>query len=258
MTKESLKNAILIPVYNHGRACMGVVDSIAPFCNENNVKIILVDDGNGAETKECLAQIVQKHENLVSLVTLEKNMGKGLAFKAGIERAFELGFTHVLQLDADGQHDMGRCGFFFEKSREMPDALICGYPEYDETAPEHRKGAHKFANLWCAIVTWKKGIVDSLCGFRIYPVETVHRFFQRHSTDSRMGFDIEILIRLIWKKVPFVFYPVKVTYPVDGISNFRAFRDNVRISWVFTKMCIGMIFLSPVFAFRLVFDKKNS
>jgi len=246
------KKAILIPVYRHGKACEQVVDNLESFCKENQVKIILVDDGNGEETKIHLKNIIEKHGDFVELIANEKNMGKGVAFRNGMMRAEELGFTHVLQLDADGQHDSSRCSFFFEKSMQSPEKMICGYPEFDETAPGHRKGGHRFANTWCAIVTWSGGIVDSLCGFRIYPVKATCDFLRKGHIDSRMGFDIDILIKLIWRGVKYEFYPVKVTYPMDGISNFHPFRDNVRISWVFTKFFCGMIIRSPILLWRKI------
>ncbi len=246
------KPAILIPVYNHGKACAQVVDGLETFCKGNGITIILVDDGNADETKKYLSEITEKHGEFVKLIANDKNYGKGVAFRNGMMKAEELGFTHVLQLDADGQHDSSRCAFFFEKSRENPEKLICGYPEFDESAPEHRKGGHRFANGWCAIVTWSNGIVDSLCGFRIYPVKATCDFLRKGHIDSRMGFDIDILIKLIWKGVKYEFYPVKVTYPTDGVSNFHPFRDNVRISWVFTKFFVGMIFRSPILLWRKI------
>lgn len=248
---SEFKPAFLIPVYNHGKACMKVVESLAPYCREKGVKVILVDDGNGEETKNCLIQIKNANPDFVDLVTLLQNCGKGGAFKAGTFRAQELGLSHVLQLDADGQHDASRADFFFEKAKKNPSALICGYPEYDETAPSHRKNGRKFANTWCAIVTWERGITDSMCGFRIYPVAETLAFMKKHGFDQRMGFDIEILVKLIWFGLRYEFYPVKVTYPSDGISNFRVFQDNVRISWVFTRLCCGMFLRIP----RLIFRK---
>lgn len=248
---SDFKPAFLIPVYNHGKACMKVVESLAPYCREKGVKVILVDDGNGEETKNCLIQIKNANPDFVDLVTLPQNYGKGGAFKAGTFRAQELGLSHVLQLDADGQHDASRADFFFEKAKKNPSALICGYPEYDETAPSHRKNGRKFANSWCAIVTWEGGITDSMCGFRIYPVSETLAFMKKHGFDQRMGFDIEILVKLIWFGLKYEFYPVKVTYPSDGISNFRVFQDNVRISWVFTRLCCGMFLRIP----RLIFRK---
>lgn len=242
------KPAILIPVYRHGKACAQVVEQILRY----EIPVILVDDGNTEETKKYLEQIRQNHPE-VELVVLDKNRGKGGAMKAGVIFAKNAGYSHVLQMDADGQHDSARIPFFIEKSRLSPEKLICGYPEYDESAPGHRKNAHKFANTWCAIITWSGKIVDALCGFRVYPVEAAYGFFSKSFFDKRMGFDVEILIKLLWAGVDIEFYPVKVTYPSDGISNFHAFRDNVRISWVFTRLCLKMILLSPLFLWRKIF-----
>ncbi|MBQ4378759.1 MAG: glycosyltransferase family 2 protein [Treponema sp.] len=239
---------ILIPVYRHGKACCDVVDSIVQY----NIPLILVDDGNEEETKAYLRQIKEKHPE-IELVTLPKNQGKGGAFKAGVIRAKELGYTHLLQLDADGQHDSTKIPFFVEKAKSSPEKMICGYPEYDETAPGHRKGAHKFANTWCAVVTWSSKIVDSLCGFRLYPVESTFRFVTKKFFDKRMGFDVDILVQMMQMGVDVEFYGVKVTYPADGISNFHAFRDNVRISWVFTRLCIKMFIMSPFMLWRKLF-----
>ncbi|MBQ3966452.1 MAG: glycosyltransferase family 2 protein [Treponema sp.] len=235
-----MKGGIIIPVYNHGKACVAVVEGLLQY----SYPIILVDDGNGEETKSYLRQIVTAHPE-VTLVTLDKNSGKGAAFGAGIVKAHEMGITHALQIDADGQHDIERTPFFMQKAEQYPDAMILGYPEYDASVPSHRKNGRKFANNWAKIVSFESGIVDSMCGFRIYPVEETYDFINRHSYDKRMGFDIDILVRLIWKGLPFLFFPVHVTYPSDGISNFRMLQDNARISWVYTKLCCGMFLRLP-------------
>ena len=244
---SSFNPCIIIPVYNHGPACIHVVEKLAKF----NIPVILVDDGNAEETRYCLYSIKENHTNLVDLVILAKNSGKGGAFKAGIIFAHKKCYTHALQIDADGQHDTERVPFFLEKSAAAPDKMICGYPEYDESAPGKRKNGRKFANNWCKIVTWSGGITDSMCGFRLYPVEFTYNYLTRHSLDLRMGFDIEILVKLIWAGLPYDFHSVKVTYPSDGISNFHMFRDNVRISWVFTKLCCGMFIRIP----KLIWQK---
>ncbi len=246
---ENFSPAILIPVYKHAKACRTVVKNLAPLCVSQKIPVILVDDGNSENEKLILSEI-ESENDFVHLVSLEKNGGKGKAFSEGVFFAKSRGISHILQIDADGQHDFSRAAFFLEKSAASPSALICGFPEYDESAPNHRKNAHRFANLWCKIVTWESGIVDSLCGFRVYPVEETARLLKKSHIDSRMGFDIDILIRLIWRGVRTEFYGVRVTYPEDGISNFRPFRDNVRISWVFTKFFCGMILRSPILLAR--------
>ena len=240
-----MKNGIVIPVYRHGKACAAVVEKLSPM----QLPIILVDDGNDEETKRYLRQIADVHGCVVP-VALEKNSGKGGAFAAGVEKAHELGLTHVLQVDADGQHDLARAAFFFERAAAVPDALILGCPEYDDSVPAHRKNGRKFANNWTKVVTWEGGIVDAMCGFRIYPVEPTWSFLHRARYDRRMGFDVEVLVRLLWRGLPFEFHGVRVTYPSDGISNFHVVRDNVRISFVFARLCCGMMLRSPLLLAR--------
>lgn len=244
-----MTGGIIIPVYRHGKACAAVVDGLSQY----SYPIILVDDGNDGETTAYLRQIADSHPG-VTLITLPKNRGKGGAFTAGISKAREMGWTHALQIDADGQHDLTRAPFFFAQAETNPAALICGYPEYDASVPAHRKNGRKFANAWAKIVSFEGGIVDAMCGFRVYPVEPTLQTLSH--CDRRMGFDIEILVRLIWSGVPCLFFPVRVTYPADGVSNFRVVRDNIRISWVYTRLCVGMIVRLPFLIAKTIRRKR--
>jgi glycosyltransferase involved in cell wall biosynthesis len=236
---------IIIPVYNHGTAVGTVVEKLSSL----GLPIIMVDDGSNGETKSCLEKIYASYPLTVPVI-LQKNAGKGRAFFEGLKKAEELGLTHVLQIDADGQHDTGRAGFFLEESAAHPQALICSYPEYDDSAPSIRRKGRVVANTWAKIVTLSADIKESMLGFRVYPVAPTLNLYRHSCIDSRMGFDIDILIRLVWKKTPLIFHPVRVTYPSDGISHFRPVRDNVRISWVYTRLCCGMLLRLPILLAR--------
>jgi len=236
-----MKFGFVVPVYNHGSALESVVKNLTAF----NHPIIVVDDGNNDVNKNYINAVAEKYP-LVTLVTREKNGGKGRAMKDGVRKAHEMGLTHILQIDSDGQHDAGRVEYFLQQSEKHPEAIICGYPEYDKSAPKNRVNGRKLANGWIHIVTLSNEIVDALIGFRVYPVEKYIKVLNRHSIiDSRMGYDIDILVHMYWIGVPVVSEPVKVTYPVDGISNFRAVRDNVRISFTYARLCIGMVLRLP-------------
>ena len=235
-----MKQGFVVPVYRHGDTAGPLAEKLAAY----GLPVILVDDGNDAQTKACLEEWSAKIPG-VFLVKLEKNLGKGGAVTKGIEKASELGLTHVLQIDADGQHDIGRAAFFLNESVKYPDKVICGFPEYDESAPSGRLTGRKISNFWAAVVTLSRELRDVLCGFRVYPVEEVLRITVNSSLDSRMGFDPEILVRLYWNKVFPVYHPIKVCYPKDGISNFHVVRDNAQISWMFTRLCIGMFIRLP-------------
>ena len=83
------------------------------------------------------------------------------------------------------------------------------------------------------------------------PVEDFVKVCQKSwYIDGRMGFDIEILVRLHWAKVKIISEPVKVFYPENGISNYRYFQDTVRISCTYARLCLGMFVRFPVLLAR--------
>ena len=231
---------VVIPVYNHGSTAEPIVD----FLVASHLPVILVDDGSYLKSKAALARIEKKYPDDVTLLTLPENRGKGAAVLVGIEMAANQGLTHVLQIDADGQHDINRVEPFFELSKEHPDALICGYPEYDETVPRNRLTGRKITNTMIAIETLGSGIRDGMCGFRVYPVESTLKI-KKSLSFPRMGFDIDILVKLYWSGVPVISSPVRVTYPEGGTSNFRMVHDNIEISMVHTCLFFGMLIRLP-------------
>lgn len=92
-----------------------------------------------------------------------------------------------------------------------------------------------------------------MCGLRIYPLARTVPVLKKIRT-FRMGFDIEILVRLSWENVGMNFYPVKVFYPQNGISNFHMFRDNVEISKLHMRLVCGMLLRLP----RILFGKNRN
>ncbi|MCM1321302.1 MAG: glycosyltransferase family 2 protein [Bacteroides sp.] len=240
-----MTQGFIIPVYNHGKPAAAVTENLLRF----EIPIILIDDGSGAETKEILHGLAEKY-SCVNLVTLDRNRGKGGAVCAGIDRAKQLGLTHVLQIDADAQHDISRAEFFLEQSKMFPQRMICAYPDFDDSVPASRKNGRKLANFMARLITLSSDITDCMCGFRVYPVSVAYDLIHRYRFDMRMGFDIQILIYLHWQGIPFSFYPVRVVYPAGGISHFHLVRDNVRIIFVFAKCFFGMIMRFPYFLVR--------
>ncbi len=237
---SDIRRGAVIPVYNHGNTAGPIVD----FLVEHHIHVIIVDDGSYLKSKAALAKIEKKYPDDVTLLTLPENRGKGAAVMVGMEMAAKLGLTHVLQIDADGQHDINRVVPFFELSEAHPDALICGYPEYDETVPKNRLTGRKITNTMIAVETLGSGIRDGMCGFRVYPVEPTLKIRNKLAF-PRMGFDIDVLVKLYWSGVPVIDSPVKVTYPEGGTSNFRMVHDNIEISLVHTRLFFGMLFRLP-------------
>ncbi len=245
--------AFVIPVYRHGSTLDEVIASLAKY----GYPVIVVDDGNMGVDVELIHSAAEKY-SFVSLITLKKNSGKGKAVSSGMLKAQKLGATHAFQVDSDGQHDLSQIPFFIEEAEKNPNAVIAGFPEYDSSVPRHRLIGRKIANFWIRIVTMSNEIKDALIGFRIYPVEEYCRVLKKHAIiDSRMGFDIDIIVHLSWRGLRVISCPVKIFYPKDGISNFRNVRDNVRISLVYARLFIGMIFRFFVLLSRLLKRRCN-
>ena len=245
------KFGFVIPVYNHGATLESVVKQLVQY----NFPIIVIDDGNDEKNKAYINDIAARYP-LITLLVHPKNKGKGEAMKTGVRKANEMGLTHILQIDSDGQHDAGQIPQFLELSKQNPKAVICGYPEYDASAPRHRVIGRKISNAWIHIVsfTTSKQVRDALIGFRIYPVAPYCKILRRHSIiDTHMGYDIDILVHLLWLNVPVISEVVKVSYPADGVSNFRLIRDNLHISLTYARLCIGMILRIPILIKRKIF-----
>ena len=60
-----------------------------------------------------------------------------------------------------------------------------------------------------------------------------------------MDFDSDILVRLSWESA-MRWLPTRAHYPLDGVSHFRLFRDNVLITSMHTRLFFGMLVRAPV------------
>jgi len=135
-------------------------------------------------------------------------------------------------------------------ARDNPAAIVTGVPVFDASAPASRRIGRKLTTLWVRINTLSSRIEDAMCGFRVYPLAPIMRLAQRASFGSRMEFDPEILVRAVWAGIPVVSMPTNVTYPIDGVSHFKMWRDNVRISWMHTRLFFGMLWRAPLLLAR--------
>lgn len=226
---------IIIPCYNHADAFQRFSQKIA----DNNIPVIVIDDG-GKETqskllrKTCLA-------NGFIYIRNDKNGGKGRAMHIGFNLARAMGFTHGLQIDADGQHDANDIKKFIALCRKNPNAIIVGNPIYDASAPRARRIGRRITDFWVAIETLNLHMPDAMCGMRVYPLDAVcHEM--KHLRFYRMGFDIEILIKLYWAGLKVITQSTRVIYPPNGTSNFKMLRDNLHISLLHTYLCVIMPF----------------
>lgn len=231
----------IVPSHNHAQAVPGIVAAL----RAQGLPVFVIDDGSNESTCALLARL-EDPANDVRVARLEPNQGKGGAVGHGFQLAMAAGFTHALQIDADGQHDIMAVPDLLRLAQAHPNALITGVPVYDRSVPFGRKIGRYVTHVWVWIETLSWQIRDSMCGYRVYPLAPVAALYASGETiGRRMDFDTEIMVRLFWRGVPVVEHPVAVTYPVGNISNFDLWRDNLRITWMHTRLFFGMLARLP-------------
>lgn len=233
------KACIVIPVYNHGPQLRPILGTLTTF----GLPLILVNDGSNAETSAILERAAEQAG--VHLVRRTCNGGKGAAMIAGFHAAHDAGYSHALQVDADGQHDMDDIPRFLAAARAHPAKMITGRSVFDQSVPKVRSYGRWLTHICVWIECLSTDIKDTMCGFRVYPLKPTLEVIKSRFIGKRMDFDMDIAVRLFWKGVLPENIDTQVRYHHDGVSHFRMFRDNACITWMHTRLMVGMLFRAP-------------
>ncbi len=231
-----MKPALLIPVHQHAGPLAGVLDALAPL----GIPCLVIDDGSDAANRAQLDGLADLH-GFVELHHLVRNGGKGRALRTGFRLAFHRGFTHVVHLDADGQHRVGDLPRFLRAMEAYPEALVLGTPRFDASVPRVRLAARQLSRVLVWMATLSRAIDDPLVGFRGIPLAPTLALIDRVRTGDRMDFEPELAVRLVWSGVSVVNLPTAIVYPEGGYSNFRPVRDYLRFVWLYLRLVLGML-----------------
>ena len=244
MAEPVFAPCVVVPVYNHEHAIGGVVAAI----RAQRVPIVLVDDGSSQACADVLQRLSATSD--VTLVRHERNSGKGAAVTTGFRTAHRLGYTHAVQIDADGQHTVSDVSRFLDEARQHPDAVICGRPIFDASIPRSRYYGRYLTHSLVWLETLSFELIDTMCGFRVYPLAPTLALLDRRPVGARMDFDTDVLVRLHWRGVRTRWLATAVRYPVDGVSHYRMFFDNVRMTSLHIRLLLGMLVRLPMLLWR--------
>ena len=236
-----MKTCIIVPHYDH----VEQFRVFLPRLMSLGLPLLLVDDSSPETAREELAGLRSESAPDLHLIQHIRNRGKGAAVTTGIGAALKSGFTHALQIDADGQHDVSDVANFLSAAAKDPTSIVCGQPVFDESVSRLRYYARHITLFFSHVETLSFEIRDAMCGFRLYPLRETQKILQQSSLGERMAFDSEILVRAVWTDIPLQFIPIRVSYPAGGKSHFKYWRDNLDISWMHTRLLFGMLFRSP-------------
>jgi len=218
---KQTKVIIIIPTYNNPETIKDVVKDV----QNHDLPVMVVDDGSDVPIKSLFSS--QEQEGVV-FVTHEINKGKGEAIISGTIKAKELGYTHVLSIDGDGQHLASQAQKLIDICND--DAIIIGARNFDlDNVPNGSKFGRWFSNMWA---TWDTGyeITDSLSGYRIYPISILDLDIKT----SRYDWEMEVIVRHADKNRPIKEIIIECYYPTaqERVSHFNKFGDTMAIVWV--------------------------
>ena len=235
---------VIIPTYNNVRTIRQVVMDVRQYCRQ----VIVVDDGSTDGTSAALSSLSE----LITIVTCQPNGGKGHALVAGFRKAREMGFTHAITIDADGQHFADDIPVFIKQFDSHSDAIVVGARNLtEENMPRGNTFANRFSNFWFRLQTGI-GLQDTQSGYRLYPLGALRGL---GLITSRYEAELELLVFAAWAGTPIFSVPVKVYYPPadERVSHFRPVYDFVRISILNTVLCVlALVYGYPRMAARAV------
>jgi len=180
--------------------------------------VIVVDDGSTDGTAHAAAAAgAQVHRH-------PRRLGKAQALQTGAAAARARGATHVISLDADGQHDPDDIPALLRSA--APRTLVIGARARGNRAlPAGRAEAVVVAGFF---VRWASGLrlADTQSGFRVYPVAIFDEVPARH---GGFVFETEVLLAAAARGFTVREVPVRSLPRVAARSRFRPVVDGVAI-----------------------------
>lgn len=227
---------VVIPV----SAACGAVPALVTAVLKQELRCIVVDAGRDPHGAGTLDELARAHAGVVKLLRLPRSHDKGAAMVTGLREARRRGYTHAIQIDADGRYDPAHIPEFIARARLQPESVICGY-----AAP----GA-SLAPRWVGIYTLSADIRDPSSGFRVYPLPSAIDVIRRERWGLPLDFDREILVRLHWNGVAIVNHPTAVDASRTSAAAPAPWRRALRMARLHLALSRGLLQRLPALLWR--------
>jgi uncharacterized protein (DUF2062 family) len=232
-TESAPRIGVLIPVFNHSLTVARVIHGARQF-----LPVLVVNDGS---TDSTAAEVERERAvtggelRPVTVVSHAANRGKAAALRTGFETALREGFTHVITLDADGQHVPEELPGFINLCERHPESLLIGVRDLvKEGAPWARRFSNGLSTFWFRQETGVP-LTDTQCGYRCYPLKQIVGLRIRA---GRYAYELEVMVKASWAGIPILAHPVSADYaaPTSRLSHFKPWRDMWQISALHSRL----------------------
>lgn len=219
---DAFSCVVVAPTYQNARTLPAVLEGLGPA----GLPVIAVNDGSTDDTAAYLETWSAADPQVRHVVTHPANRGKAWALASGFAKARELGHSHALTIDTDGQLDPAQVPMMMAAARAAPRRLVLGQRD-DRAAdyPGRSRLGRRLSNLAVFLETGRR-VADSQCGFRVYPLGLVACLRCRA---GRYAWETEVVTRALWAGAAVEQRPVRCRYDVVGgrVTHFRLVRDTL-------------------------------
>lgn len=207
-----MKVLIVIPAYNEGRRIGGLLQKLSAYRND----ILVVDDGSSDDTAFLVNQLGFR------CFSHEVNLGLSGIYRQATRFAKEQGYTHILSLDGDGQHDPDYIPRFFKALHQYNFVSGRRFNE-PEAVPPVKIASNLFAIMLIGEVIHSY-LPDVSCGYRgwrtdIFPDD--ESIFTGLYEKCRYGIIYKMLIESVLNGHKIGFVPMPAIYPADARLNTK-------------------------------------
>ncbi len=228
---------IIIPAYNEEQTIAQVLNELSNIHVSEYADILVMNDASKDNTN-----YIAKKENCI-LVTHVFNLGYGAAVQLGYKYAVRKGYKFVVQIDADGQHDVSNIPKILEtlktkdESGRYPDIVI-GSRYLSESGTYHTSGLKKFAiGLFCREIkrlTGKK-ITDPTSGLQGFRFPAFLYYSKYGNFDHRYP-DANMILQMLLLKFNVKEIPANMHNRVSGKGMHSGLKPFVYMCWMALSM----------------------
>jgi dolichyl-phosphate beta-glucosyltransferase len=194
--------SVIIPTFNEIHRLPQTLEEIIPYLNENfpQHEILIVDDNSPDRTADFVEKIAINVPT-IELIVQPKRFGKGASVRRGCLNAKG---DYVLFMDADHSTPIQELDRMIKLLEEYNSSVVVGVRTYQEDESRWRRVIGLSLQLLAHIFVFRKAVIDSQCGFKLFTREAVLSIFPYCRIDGGM-LDIEIFF-LIHKRGIECFY----------------------------------------------------
>jgi dolichyl-phosphate beta-glucosyltransferase len=251
---ESL--SVVIPTFKEARRLPATLREVFAYLERrfDAFELIVVDDNSPDGTGDLVREFAVRHPQ-VRLLLQPSRIGKGAALRRGCLAATG---ARVLFMDADHATPIATVEEFLPRLRGVEVGVVAGVRTYQEGESRARRLVGLLCQLLAHLIVFRKAVVDSQCGFKLFTRAAAQRLFSLARVNGGM-IDVELFALMHRLGIPCRYEPVHWRNQEGSRVNFvvSAFRDPLDMLKVRVRDVLG-VYGAPVAPGRQPWERAGA